>query len=366
MPFKGDLRLGGPHDNEASLNGTSSDFDGVPEVGTILSGPTDTSRYAMDYVGNSFYMPYSTTVYADGNGGQNSVETWGLQYLPAGWVTMSDSGPISVPSSFTLWNGQTVGNSSTYVGSFNTLHIEDGTGINYTSDSTNYSYWEGQPIDGLVDGYMGGNPVYRWQIQFQGGNAVLAIDNTMYPALGTYAGSSSGNLSSAWGTCGGNFTWGSASQSDYNDGQGGTYSEGSTSDNTNIGTYIGECNGEFFFYGGSGTYYTGYAPYGTPYSTSSSYSFSWYYPDTGNYGGEFTYASSGCSGIHDGSGGYTNLYCGGWSANYGDQVASGSYTSFSWDGGYDEWGNQTGTYYNVYWYHRYNNSGGYYTETYSY
>ena len=36
MPFKGDMRLGGPHDNERSLNGTSSDFEGVPAYGTLV------------------------------------------------------------------------------------------------------------------------------------------------------------------------------------------------------------------------------------------------------------------------------------------------------------------------------------------
>jgi hypothetical protein len=81
MPFKGDRRLGGPHRNEATLNGTSSDFDSVLAAGTVISGPTDTSRNALDAVGNLFYMPYSTTVYADGLGGQNSIETWGLIML---------------------------------------------------------------------------------------------------------------------------------------------------------------------------------------------------------------------------------------------------------------------------------------------
>ena len=364
MPFKGDMRLGGPHDNEASLNGTSSDFAGVPAAGTILSGPTDTSRVESDYVGNQFLMPYSTTVYADGNGGQNSVETWGLQYLPAGWVTMSDVVSISIPASFTLWNGTTVGPSSTIVGSNQTLHIEDGTGINYTSTSTNYLYAEGDSITGLVDGYLGGNPVYRWQIQFQGGNAVLAIDNTMHPTLGTYAGSSSSDAGTSWGTCGGFFIWGTNSESSYHDGQGGSYSEGSTSDSVNIGTYVGECNGEYFYYSGSGTYYTGYAPYGTQSSSYSTSTLTWY-SDTGSYGGEFTYASIGCTYIADGMGGYSSQSCGSWSANYGDSITSGSYTSFSGDGTYDEWGNENGTTTNFYWTHRYNGSGGYYTDTYT-
>jgi hypothetical protein len=89
MPFKGDMRLGGRHSNVATLNGTASEF-GVLAAGTVIS-VTDTSRYEYDGLGTAFYMPYSTTMYADGLGGQTSVETWGLQYYPAGWYIGSYS-----------------------------------------------------------------------------------------------------------------------------------------------------------------------------------------------------------------------------------------------------------------------------------
>jgi hypothetical protein len=367
MPFKGDLRLGGPHDNEASLNGTSSDFDGVPAAGTILSGPTDTSRYVADYLGNQYYMPYSTTVYADGLGGQNSVETWGLQYYPAGWVTSVTSTPINIEVYAVLSSGQVIGPYSLQVGTSATYYTEDGTGINYPAYYDSYSYSNGQHIDGVFDGYVGETAVYRWQIQYQNGSAVLAIDNLMHPAANQQVGGGQNDVTMTIGDCGNSYTWGYYSFTTYTDGTGGTYtSNGSTNETMSSGSYIGECNGQHYYYSGGGTSYTGYPPSGYTWSESSSSSLTWYYPDTGSYGGDWTYSSGGCTYTADGSGGYSNQSCGGWSANQGDQIASGSYSSFSWDGGYDEYGNQTGTYYTTDWIHRYNGSGGYYTDTSTY
>lgn len=125
MPFKGDMRLGGPHDNEANLNGTSSDFDGVLAAGTVVDGPIDTSRTEYDYVGNGFIMPYSTMVYADGLGGTYSVETWGLQYLPAGWVT--DEYVVDHTIYITEIDQNVTAGYDTF------RNIEDGTGINTAS-----------------------------------------------------------------------------------------------------------------------------------------------------------------------------------------------------------------------------------------
>jgi len=164
MPFKGDMRLGGRHSNVASLNGTASDIVSVPAYGTVLSGPTDTSRYESDYIQNSFYMPYSTTVYADGLGGQNSVETWGLQYLPAGWIT-GNSYTDNIVYVYPLSNSYSAGQDTH-------RQIEDGTGINYQGgvvgtewqsygthignfDSYGY-YWDGN------GGYYQGNPTNGW------------------------------------------------------------------------------------------------------------------------------------------------------------------------------------------------------------
>lgn len=154
MPFKGDMRLGGRHSNVASLNGTASDFVSVPAYGTVLFGPTDTSRIEYDFLSTPFYMPYSTTVYADGLGGQTSVETWGLQYLPAGWVT---------GNSFSTNNVYVNELGGSYNAGQNThRQIEDGTGINYqggvvgTEWQTNGTWFgDANGIGYYWDGYGG-------------------------------------------------------------------------------------------------------------------------------------------------------------------------------------------------------------------
>ena len=139
MPFKGDMRLGGPHDNERTLNGTSSDFDGVPAYGTFLRGPEDTSREESDFVGNLFQMPYETNWYADGLGGEYPVEVWGLQYFPAGWVTnrvdiVNENFYVEELDVTVTWQ------------TFATDSIEDGTGINYESTVVYYQASQGDVI----------------------------------------------------------------------------------------------------------------------------------------------------------------------------------------------------------------------------
>jgi hypothetical protein len=367
MPFKGDLRLGGPHDNEANLNGTSSDFDGVPEVGTILSGPTDTSRYEQDYVGNSFYMPYSTTVYADGNGGQNPVETWGLQYLPAGWVTSHYNVPSTLSYNFYLSNG-TVASGNVTAGTFHSYGIEDGTGINYVSEYVSYNYVDGQAVDQQLDGYVGGDPVYRWSVYFNlsGPSIELAYDNTPYPPVGTYIDSGSYNLEMTFSSCNLSHAYGYVTYDNYSDGQGSSYGANEYSyETTSAGTYLGECNGEFFFYNGSGTAQTGCAPYGYSYSDDSSSNLDWYYPQDGSYGGQFTYSSSGCSYVADGNCNFNTQNCWSWNATSGDQIANGQYSTFVGDGTYDEWGNENGYTYYTNWTHYYDGNGGYTTYTYT-
>ena len=142
MPFKGDMRLGGPHDNERTLNGTSSDFDGVPAYGTFLSGPTDTSRNEADFVGTEFFMPYSTTVYANGLGGAYAVEVWGLQYFPAGWITNR----VEV-TSYTFEIDYPIDQLAVITYAIDRIdYIEDGTGINYESPYTHYPHQAGDVL----------------------------------------------------------------------------------------------------------------------------------------------------------------------------------------------------------------------------
>lgn len=325
MPFKGDRRLGGPHDNEASLNGTSSDFDSVPAYGTVLSGPTDTSRNVNDFLGTPFYMPYSTTVYADGLGGENPVETWGLQYYPAGWVTATSS-----TSQFVTWNFATSGEGLTTSGNLEwgfitEKHVEDGTGINYTAYlSTTCNFTDGQ----VLASDQVGTGADRYRVTFDLASKTATFhDFTIYPVYGTINGYSSGNLTHS-APCQ-TFNIGTYSTPNLADGYGSTFSGGS-SNTYDSASYLGHCgdyaNGwHFYYHDGGGTVTEGNAPAGFQlYYDSSSSSFAWSAPD--GTSGTFTYATSENFQNADGSGGI--IYNGNsWNATEGDVITSGTYLS---------------------------------------
>jgi hypothetical protein len=135
MPFKGDMRLGGPHDNEANLNG-SSEMDGAPSAGTLIRTEQSVLRESSNGGSTVFYYGtegqpisvantrWSVPVRADGVGGE---------YLD--WDTASNMTYLG-PS-----DGQLP---STYSATTNTVEID---GITYSSG---YSYsWL------LHDGYGG-------------------------------------------------------------------------------------------------------------------------------------------------------------------------------------------------------------------
>ena len=338
MPFKGDMRLGGRHSNVASLNGTASDIVSVPAYGTVLSGPTDTSRYENDYNGTPFYMPYSTTVYADGLGGQTSVETWGLQYYPAGWVT----GTTSVDK-YANWDYSTQDNAyntqgSVLYGTEQNNNVEDGTGINYLSPTgINYLVSAGQTV--AIDT---ANTPDRWRVVINSlSNGTDFEDYTVYPVFGTNLGggsSGSNNVITPCSTISAG-SWGNPDN--FADGYGGSYNDGSAYSNYDTypsGSFLQECNGQYLYSDGGGGYTTGFAPLGWPVSTSSSASLHWQSPNFAVDGveGDFTYTAGGCSGTADGSGGMNNQICGGWGASLGDPIVNGTYYYSQGDGTFQE------------------------------
>lgn len=93
-----------------------------PDAGIFLRSQ-DTSRPEYDFVGQGFIMPYTTSWYTDGNCGETSSEVWGLQYLPAGWVTAVFISDVYV---------NPYGSNSFLVGQDEARSTEDGTGINST------------------------------------------------------------------------------------------------------------------------------------------------------------------------------------------------------------------------------------------
>ena len=368
MPFKGDRRLGGPHDNEAHLNGTSSDFDSVPAYGTVISGPTDTSRYVNDYLGTPFYMPYSTTVYANGTGGTYSVETWGLQYLPAGWVTSQTVVQLEVSWPTTQLGGylygyadggdpRTVDGNTVNVGYETFNNIEDGTGINYSaSASQTFTYANG---DTLASGQYG-TGADRWRVTFnQFGITANFTDYTAYAVYGTITGYESGDITYS-APCQ-TFNIGTYSGPMLANGYGNSFS-GGTSNTFNGASYLGACAdtvgnwNAWYYHDGNGNVTTGNAPAGFQLSSSTSESsFAWSAPDGSS--GTYTYQTCTTTNTADGTGqSYEQTNCSG--ASSGDVIASGSYvTGQSTDengNSYDVYSNYSLTY---------NGAGGYNTST---
>lgn len=364
MPFKGDMRLGGRHSNVATLNGTASDLVSVPAAGTVLSGPTDTSRYVNDFLGTPFYIPYSTTVYADGLGGQNSVETWGLQYLPAGWVTTTSQDPQYLSWDFvTEFDNLTT--SGTIQWGYNTLnHIEDGTGINYTSIALTTETIARGSVLASSDNGTGAD---RYRVVFNPDYAfsdALFQDFTMYPVLGTNLGGANSGHNYITTPCSSIIAGGWGNPDAFADGYGSSYDDGSSYSNYDdypAGSFLEECNGEYLYSSGSGNYHTGFAPLGWPISTSYSYSLHWQSPNFNydNIEGDFNYSAGGCSGTADGYGGMNNPSCGGWNAALGDPITNGMYYYQVGTGNFDENNSEIMENHQVVWSYTYNGDAGY-------
>ena len=334
------MRLGGPHDNERTLNGTSSDFDSVPAYGTVLSGPTDTSRNENDFLGQPFFMPYSTTVYADGLGGQTSVETWGLQYYPAGWVTATSQAVQTGTYSYTTqFEDYTPDGEFTW--GYETLaHTEDGTGINYTVVlSETVTMQEGL----VLASDTGGTGADRYRVVF----AEAAVgrtelqDFTMHPVYGNILGYYSDDI--IYTAACQNFTIGLNNGTQQANGYGGQFNSGGPAYNN--ASYLGHCgdyaNGyQFYYHNGVGGVTEGNAPVGFQlHYESSSSSFAWSAPDGTN--GNYDYATSETYYIADGNGGIT-YNSNSWNAPDGQEIYAGSYTS-----GQDESGNDIIQYFTV-------------------
>lgn len=145
MPFKGDMRLGGRHDNAAKLNGTS-DVPSVPEAGTLLGNArveylVAQGGYEVSYNvgGTDYYAPSQTIVIdyrADGIGGQYADWTnkRDAQYKANGTMLSANS-----------YNGETqvTINGTNYIsGTYFGDYVHDGSG-SYTTANVIYQYYTG-------------------------------------------------------------------------------------------------------------------------------------------------------------------------------------------------------------------------------
>lgn len=342
-----------------------------PAAGTFIRY-NDTSRYEYDVVNQQFWMPYNTEVLTDGNCGEMlGSEIWGLQYLPAGWVTAS-----SLVDKYVY----PYGSSNFVVGVDEVRSVEDGTGINNTmpyqsisrvADGTwlmwveNSSPYEG--VTSYYDYYTSNTVMVNQGVYLQ--NAYLydaPSDNyrtgpylysgTYYPDTTYIADQPDSSVEVPSGS-GNYFFDGNDNRYEW-DGNGNAVFR--YSGLYGYGTYIYQYGDYNYYWDGSAGYYSEYVgspypPYGTILdSGGSSSQLTWYSPD-GN-SGTWTYSSSGYTTYADGNGGsWTDS--GGWSANYGEYITSGSY---SYDtGSTDEWGNPV--YANGSYSICYDGNGGYYT-----
>jgi hypothetical protein len=162
----------------------SLSFGGIPpetcpDAGILLR-TVDTSRNELDFAGNSFLIPYSTSFFTNGSCGETSVETWGLEYLPAGWVTNTGTDDIGVDWNYTTSDLQNITGYAAI--SWQAWQDrEDGTGINYRVNVMGGDY---VPDGATLDSYNDGNSV-RWRVT-RSGNGTSFADYTMYPTYGTF------------------------------------------------------------------------------------------------------------------------------------------------------------------------------------
>jgi hypothetical protein len=181
MPFKGDLRLGGPHDNEASLNGTS-EGPSVPAAGTFIRNESLVRPIAD---GGSF-VSYTSS---DNNPLQEPNQTWTVPVKADGiggeyydWTTASNPVYLSggtLPSSTQSTDLYISIGSSTYMnGTSYTQYVHDGSGGYIVTGGSTYTAADSMsPFH-----YEAGVPHYS---EFEGNNYQTGTKSVNYYHDGT-------------------------------------------------------------------------------------------------------------------------------------------------------------------------------------
>jgi len=353
MPFKGDMRLGGPHDNEARLNGSSEGGPSVPSAGTII-GTADNVTYVLgpvaEYTLPSSVYPYSVytqkcsvPIVADGIGGQSYdySNAFNIEYYPSGTMIALDAytnptylntpwggsyengvesvsfihdgyGSISTQTesvSYTHYNIEFYQDSQSYnayfpdtnsnypIGSFVRHYVHDQSG--------GYTYWDDAP-DLVGSGTVVGT---------QSGTGYVTINGTDYPSYDYYS-------EIVWD--GTSLAWGSGNTSYYPQNY-----------------LITELNSVYYYHTGDGNYFT-YE--GSPMPTGNTNSGTNYIYINDNQYANGTYSETEYYWYNGTQ----------WSTSYSYEPYGYTFTS---QDNYDEYGNWTGTTY-----YKSDNTGGYYTE----
>jgi hypothetical protein len=142
MPFKGDMRLGGPRDNEATLNGTS-EGPSVPAAGTFIRNESLVRPIAE----GGLFVSYTSS---DNNPLQEPNQTWTVPVKADGiggeyydWTTASNPVYLSggtLPSSTQSTNLYISIGSSTYMnGTSYSQYVHDGAGGYVVTGSSTYT-----------------------------------------------------------------------------------------------------------------------------------------------------------------------------------------------------------------------------------
>lgn len=139
MPFKGDRRLGGPHDNEGSLNGTHDEDNSVPAYGTVISSG-NTREITITISETNETTSNGTLTYdiiADGSGGTLEDPKF-TQYPSAGTQLGSAWGQSDASSTY-----EYDGNTYSYPnGKTNyTFAYADGLGSYWAEPATSGSFY---------------------------------------------------------------------------------------------------------------------------------------------------------------------------------------------------------------------------------
>lgn len=356
MPFKGDMRLGGPHDNEARLNGTS-DGPSVPVAGTLLrtennvpwastnGGPVIT--YDPSGESPTYFTASKVTVdvRADGIGGEyyDWANVRNMQYYADGTVILTN-----VQSG--IYQVNVVGldfESGTYVSDL----VHDGNGnYRYQTSSTYYNGYfytaSAQPHHETYYGqeYLVGTHDVEYYHNGSGGYTTQIVNIQPYQDYTVVGGRSESIYMEVPSGSGNSFQSGSTSYEVYVYQGFPTDSGAGNTSYTSSGTYITEYNGDNYYWDGNGYYYVSNTPaYGTP---------------TGNSGGGTNYININGNDYENGSYSYTE-YNDGNGGTYSDYSYSYQYYGYQFfSEGVDD---GMGNYYTVYYYS--DGNGSYYTGT---
>jgi hypothetical protein len=344
MPFKGDMRLGGPRDNESTMNGFSVG-PSFPAEGTILSVLSNIefpigNGGASVNISEDEYAPDDRAsqrgnfnVVADGLGGQYTdwANPISVEFYPSGTIIVEN---VSTETSYLNFDV----NSTNYENGYTVVDkVHDGAGgwsfsgtTIYNTTSNFYSTAEDVSAEFDNQSYVVGHGTRDYYHDGAGGY-VSSLSNVVYFHDEYVVGSVSTEVSIQLPD-GNYYVIGSTSYEVWSDGLGGAYAGNEQTTYSEYGTYIMSYEGYDYYSDSEGWYYTqeGAPAYGT--ETGNTEDGNNYLEIYGNQYDNGTY-----SGIeyHDGGGG---TY---WEYSYSYQPYGTEFTSFFVDdgngGGYTEY-----------------------------